>query len=318
LKMSPDKKEEGEIEISTEKVDDRNKTFKPVILWVNVVKWGIFHILAVYGCYLMVTRAQWKTWLWIFFLHNAGGLGVTAGAHRLWSHRTYKAKWPLKFLLVLMDSLSGQSSVIHWARDHRGHHKWSETSADPHDATRGFFFSHIGWLMEQKHPDVIRKGKTLDISDLYGDPLLKLQDKYYIPFMLTLCFLIPTVVPYYYWNESLLVAFLTAAIFRYCVTLHATWCVNSIAHMFGFRPYDKNINPAQNYLTTIIACGEGWHNFHHVFPSDYRASEFPYLINMTTVFIDFFALIGWAYDRKAIDQTTINKRKEKAADRSDG
>lgn len=104
-----------------------------------------------------------------------GGLGITAGAHRLWAHRSYKARFPLRVLLAFFNTVAFQDCALHWARDHRVHHKYSETDADPHNATRGFFFSHVGWLLCKKHPEVIAKGKGLDISDLKADPVLRFQ-----------------------------------------------------------------------------------------------------------------------------------------------
>lgn len=70
-----------------------------------------------------------------------------------------------------------QNSIFEWSRDHRAHHKFSETDADPHNARRGFFFSHIGWLLVRKHPDVKEKGKLIDLSDLKADPVVVIQDR---------------------------------------------------------------------------------------------------------------------------------------------
>jgi len=70
-----------------------------------------------------------------------------------------------------------QFDIISWSRDHRVHHKYSETDADPHNALRGFFFSHIGWLLVKKHPDVTKKGKELDISDILADPIARFQKR---------------------------------------------------------------------------------------------------------------------------------------------
>lgn len=106
-----------------------------------------------------------------------GGLGITAGAHRLWAHRAYKARLPLRILLTFFNTVAFEDCAIHWARDHRVHHKYSETDADPHNATRGFFFSHVGWLLCKKHPEVISKGKKIDLSDLENDPVLDFQRK---------------------------------------------------------------------------------------------------------------------------------------------
>lgn len=299
--------------ITDDEIETKSESKKPyqtVIVWRNVILFALLHLGSVYGLYMLIFQAKWATVAWTFFLYYFGGVGITAGAHRLWAHRTYKAKWPLKLLLVIMNTVAFQNDVIEWARDHRVHHKYSETDADPHNATRGFFFAHIGWLLVRKHPDVKEKGKQIDMSDLMEDPLLRFQRKYYPSLVLLGCFIIPTIVPTY-WGESAFIAFYTAGLLKYCVTLHATWMVNSVAHMWGFRPYDENISPRESAITSIGACGEGWHNYHHTFPTDYKTSELPWKLNFTTMFIDFFALFGWAYDRKTISKETIAARRAK-------
>lgn len=112
-----------------------------------------------------------------FLMGGLGGFGVTAGVHRLWSHRSYKAKTPLRIILMLCFSLSGQNTIYDWVRDHRVHHKFSETEADPHNSNRGFFFAHIGWLMMNKHPEVVRKGRMLDMNDIVNDPVVQFHQK---------------------------------------------------------------------------------------------------------------------------------------------
>lgn len=96
----------------------------------------------------------------------------------MWSHRSYKAKWPLRLILALFNNISGQNHIYEWARDHRSHHKYSETDADPHNATRGFFFSHIGWLLVKKHKDVKEKGAKLNLDDLHNDPIVMFQKRF--------------------------------------------------------------------------------------------------------------------------------------------
>ncbi|CAG9815709.1 unnamed protein product [Phaedon cochleariae] len=145
------------------------------LVWRNIVLFTYLHAVAVYGLYLMFTSAKLVTSIYGILLYQMGGLGITAGAHRLWAHRSYKAKWPLKLILTAFNTLAFENSVIEWARDHRVHHKFSETDADPHNAKRGFFFSHVGWLLCRKHPDVKAKGKAIDLSDLEQDPILAFQ-----------------------------------------------------------------------------------------------------------------------------------------------
>ncbi|KAL5284483.1 SCD.2 family protein [Megaselia abdita] len=250
-------------------------------------------------------------------MYTVSGLGITAGAHRLWAHRSYKAKWPLRVILVIFNTVAFQDAAYHWARDHRVHHKYSETDADPHNATRGFFFSHVGWLLCKKHPDVKAKGAGIDLSDLREDPILMFQKKHYMILMPLLCFIIPTMIPVYFWGETWANSFFVATMFRYTFILNVTWCVNSAAHMFGSKPYDSTINPSENIGVAAFAFGEGWHNYHHVFPWDYKTAELGnYKLNLTTAFIDFFSKIGWAYDLKTVSPEIIERRVKRTGDGS--
>jgi stearoyl-CoA desaturase (delta-9 desaturase) len=293
------------------------KPVKVKLVWRNILLFVYLHSAALYGAYLMVTAARVYTGIWATLLYMCAGFGITAGAHRLWAHRSYKARLPLRLILVLFNTLAFENHVIEWARDHRVHHKYSETNADPHNAKRGFFFSHIGWLCCKKHPDVLEKGKGIDMSDLAEDKLLMFQKKYYLILMPIICFYLPTIVPVYCWGESWKNAWFVATMFRYTFTLNMTWLVNSAAHLWGQRPYDQFINPSENIGVSVGALGEGWHNYHHTFPWDYKTAELGnYRTNFTTAFIDFFAKIGWAYDLKTVPMSMIAKRVKRTGDGS--
>jgi len=287
------------------------------IRWRNVGLFIALHIAAVYGMYL-IPFALPKTLIFAFALYILSALGITAGAHRLWTHRSYHAKLPLRIFLAMCQSLAFQNDIIEWSRDHRVHHKYAETNADPHNATRGFFFAHIGWLLVRKHPDIKEKGKKLDISDLLNDPVCAFQRKFYVPSVLLLCFVIPTVVPWYFWGETLWNAYFICAIFRYTFQLHCTWLVNSAAHLYGNKPYDQHINPAENLLVSLGAIGEGFHNYHHTFPHDYSTSEYGIKYNFTTMFIDTMAFIGQVDRRKRMSTEAIERRRERTGDGTEG
>ncbi|XP_011883209.1 PREDICTED: acyl-CoA Delta(11) desaturase-like [Vollenhovia emeryi] len=300
----------------TEEPKEKRKYVKHIV-WRNVAIFSFLHLGALYGLYLSFTSAKLLTTAFAILLYQLSILGVTAGVHRLWSHRAYKAKWPLQLLLMILSTTTYQDAVIDWSRDHRLHHKYSETDADPHNSKRGFFFSHIGWLLCRKHPEVKEKGKGIDLSDLKSNPILAFQKKYYNILMPLLCFISPTLIPVVWWNETWINAFYIPAILRYVLTLNITWLINSVAHTVGNKPYDKYICPADNKGVAIFSLGEGWHNYHHVFPWDYKTAELgDYKFNTTTAFINFFAKIGWAYDLKSVSNDMIRKRMERTGNSS--
>ena len=165
----------------------------------------------------------------------------------------------------------------------------------------------MGWLCVRKHPEVIRKGSKINLADLEADPIVMFQHRHYIPFMVLGCFVIPSLIPYLCWNESLWTAYVIAVL-RYVCVLHGTWLVNSVAHLWGDKPYDVNINPAETLFVSFFAVGEGFHNYHHTFPHDYSASEWRYSFNLTTTFIDAMAFLGLAYDRRSMSKETVEMR----------
>ncbi|XP_013860480.1 stearoyl-CoA desaturase b [Austrofundulus limnaeus] len=286
-----------------------------VLVWRNIILMSLLHVGALYGL-LLIPSTTPLTLAWTAVCYVYSALGVTAGAHRLWSHRSFKASFPLRVFLAVGNSMAFQNDIYEWARDHRVHHKYSETNADPHNAKRGFFFSHIGWLLVRKHPDVIEKGQKLQLEDLRADEVVMFQRRYYKISVVIFCFLAPMLVPWYFWGESLMVAYFVPGLFRYAMVLNATWLVNSAAHMWGNRPYDKAINPRENLFVALGAIGEGFHNYHHTFPFDYATSEFGCKINLTTAFIDLMCLLGLARDCKQVSKEMIVARVQRTGDGS--
>ncbi|CAL1685184.1 unnamed protein product [Lasius platythorax] len=213
----------------------------------------------------------------------------------------------MRIILMLLQASAFQDDIYVWVRDHRAHHKYTDTDADPYKARREFFFSHIGWLMVRKHPDVISKGATVNMSDVEQDPIVMFQRIWYIYLMALGCFIVPMLVAMWAWDECLWHAW-HMAVARYAVNVNGAWAVNSAAHIWGVKPFDKSITPVENPTVSFLALGEGWHNYHHVFPWDYKAAELPYYFSVTTAFIDFFAYLGLAYDLKTASPDIVKKR----------
>lgn len=257
--------------------------------WRNILYFGAHHALAAYSLWM---GPSWATLFHvILFAQTIGMMGITAGAHRLWSHRSYSASAPVRVLLMLANCAAHQGTIYHWVRDHRLHHQHSDTEKDPHTIQRGFFYAHIGWLLETKaHRDDIPS-----LEDLKQDSIVMFQRRHYLVLTNIFSFVLPTVYGVW-WGHTPWAAFLYFGVLRWVALLHMTWCINSVAHMWGSRPY-KDIPPSQNLFASLVAVGEGWHNFHHAYPYDYRASELG-LWNPTTVFLDVLKAYGLIWDCK--------------------
>lgn len=128
--------------------------------------------------------------------------------------------------------------------------------------------------------------------------------------MLTFTIFIPTWILHHYFGFSWFESF-CGNLLRYCASLHLTWLVNSAAHLWGSRPYDKNICPRETILNPVLQLGEMYHNYHHTFPQDYKASEHGWFFqwNLSALFIDTMALLGLAYDLKSTPLTVVEARK---------
>jgi len=265
--------------------------------WFNIFYIGGVHVWGLLALFLAVPYAKWQTLVFgIGMFHVLYGFGITVGCHRLWSHKSFEASFPVRLFLIIMATGANQGSIWHWVRDHRVHHRYSDTDTDPHNANNGFWFSHFGWLMVQKNEKVVKAGRDMDMSDIEADKIIMFQRRYYPLLAIFMAFVVPTAFCCILFGENWLIS-LSVCYLRYCIILNATWCVNSVAHFFGYRPYRPDSPPAETLLVSILAVGEGWHNYHHAYPFDYATSEFGVMgqWNPSKAFIDvchFFGLVS--------------------------
>ena len=262
----------------------------------NCIFQTINHLGALYG---LTYIDSINDLLALLFLYKISCTGITAGLHRLWSHRSYKAKLPTRILLMILSSFANQKSIYAWVKDHRVHHKFSDTDADPHNINNGFFYAHMGWLLCKKDKRTIEEGEKLDLSDLDNDPVVMI-DKYLWPYDdLFICYILPSLYTYYYYDNFMKGLFLFGFL-RWTIVLQCTNCVNSVAHWYGDRPFRKNIKPVENKWVSLLTVGEGWHNWHHTYPYDYACSDEGIFLrwNPTKLFIDILGWFGQTYDHK--------------------
>jgi len=252
---------------------------------------SLIHIIAIIGIF-KITNISTNTLIFQFILIILTLLSITAGYHRLWSHKTYEAHSLLEIFYLIFGTMASQGEVLKWAKEHRTHHRNEEQPGDPYNINKGLFHAHVGWLLvSQDKKEEIEIAKT-DISDLKKNKLLIFQNKYFDfiwMFLLLITFFIMNI-----WNESISNMFYSNFI-RIAIVLNLTWCINSFAHYFGDKPHNKNLKASNNSLLGFLILGEGWHNYHHSYPKDYRASE-PNKINFTTNFIDLTKILGLSYN----------------------
>ncbi|HEV3179103.1 MAG TPA: fatty acid desaturase [Steroidobacteraceae bacterium] len=241
---------------------------KPPVIWANALMFALTFAAAAilvpwYGLTRGFSAAAWGCFA--FFL-IANGMAVTAGYHRLWAHRTYEAHWTLRLFYLVFGTMALQNSAFAWCSGHRRHHLYvDDEERDPYSARRGFWFSHIGWMLRQ-YPS--GREDFSNIPDLKKDPMLAFQHRYYVPLALAANLGLPLAAGLVFhdlWGMLIL-----AGVLRLVWSHHITFFINSFAHMWGSRPYTEENSARDNPVLAVITYGEGYHNFHHNFAHDYR------------------------------------------------
>jgi len=269
--------------------------------WVNTVFIATAHLLALGSIFYMVfVKFSWWTVGLGLLWFACCGLAITGGYHRLFSHPTYKAIWPLRLFYALFGAASIQNSAIKWSADHRIHHSKVDSHDDPYDITSGFWWAHIGWVLHKRG-----EGPLGSVRDLEADPILRFQHRFYIPLAIPMGVVVPFCLGLLWddpWGALLMAGFL-----RLVAQWHATFSVNSVAHMIGTQPYEKGNTARDSWVTAIISLGEGYHNFHHRFQSDYRNGIRWYHFDPTKWFVWTMSKIGVTRDLKRVSRETIER-----------
>ncbi|KAH8889698.1 acyl-CoA desaturase [Thozetella sp. PMI_491] len=271
------------------------------INWLNTTLIIFIPMLGMISAYWV--SLQWKTAVFSVLYYYFAGLGITAGYHRLWAHTSYKATLPLKIFLAAAGAAAVEGSARWWSREHRAHHRYTDTDKDPYSVRKGLLYSHIGWMVFKQNPR--RIGRT-DITDLNEDGIVVWQHKNYLSCVIVMALVVPTVVCGVFWGDFL-GGFVYAGILRIFFIQQATFCVNSLAHWLGDQPFDDRNSPRDHVITALVTLGEGYHNFHHEFPSDYRNAIKWYQYDPTKWAIWTWKQLGLAYDLKQFRQNEIEK-----------
>jgi stearoyl-CoA desaturase (Delta-9 desaturase) len=237
-----------------------------------------------------------------FAIWLAVGLSVTAGYHRLFSHKTYQAAWPVRLFFLVFGAGALENSVLSWSADHRVHHAHVDEERDPYNITKGFWWAHIGWIFFEAEPIPLSV-----VRDLQEDPLVVWQHRWYKLIGLSVAFGIPLAVGLA--TGNVLGCLLIGGVLRVVVSHHGTFFINSLCHMVGRRPYSTEHSARDSAIMAVLAFGEGYHNYHHSFPFDYRNGVKAWQFDPAKWMIWVLERVGLARDLRRAPEAAVLKAK---------
>jgi stearoyl-CoA desaturase (delta-9 desaturase) len=267
-------------------------------------------IIAVVGVpwYIVKHGLDWfQVSLFMFYI-IATMCSITVGYHRLFSHLSFKAAWPVRLFTLVFGACAFENACLDWASDHRRHHKHVDHDGDPYDISKGFMWAHIGWLMFKLNPE-----PPMDnVADLRKDRMVMWQYRYvhWIGFVVGI--VVPMVLGYW-WNASrgmdpwvgALGGLLIPGVARIVVAQHCTFFINSLCHTIGRQPYSSTHSARDSAVMAFFTFGEGYHNYHHEFQHDYRNGVKPWQWDPSKWTIWMLSKLGLAWDLRRVPDSRI-------------
>jgi len=276
--------------------------------WTNIVILVLAHVLAVAAIlWLALVEASPWTIALGFLWFALCGVSITGGYHRLFAHPTYKASALVRFFYLVFGAAAVQNSALKWSADHLVHHSKTDHEEDPYNIRRGFWWAHIGWVLHRDLDGLDSRA----VKDLAADPLILWQDKRYVLLAVVFCGLLPLGLGFL-WGDPI-GALLVAGFLRLVLQWHATFAVNSVAHYIGSQPYSRDTSARDSAWTALITLGEGYHNFHHRFQSDYRNGVRWFHIDPTKWFVWSLEKVGLASDLRRVSPEAIARARSSVA-----
>jgi stearoyl-CoA desaturase (Delta-9 desaturase) len=243
-----------------------------------------FALLHLASLAVLVVPFDWSLIGWFAGSYLLRMFGVTAGYHRYFSHRSYKLGRVAQALLAVLAQTSGQKGVLWWAAHHRDHHRHADGPADVHSPREGFWWAHVGWILSSRYDsyDAIR------VADFGRFPELRWLDRWHwVPL---------AAFGGAVWAAGGPAAFAWGFLLSTVALYHATFAINSIAHIWGTRRFATADDSRNNFLLALLTLGEGWHNNHHYCRSSCRQGVRWWEIDLTYIGLRVLAALGIARD----------------------
>jgi stearoyl-CoA desaturase (delta-9 desaturase) len=273
--------------------------------WVNAAFLVSTPLIAVVG-------TAWYAWnngvAWIDVLNLAvmfvlSSISVTAGYHRYFSHRSYDCSKAVKLFYLVFGAAAVENSLLNWASDHRYHHRYVDQPEDPYNILKGGLYAHMGWIFFQDTRDKDRR--FANVPDLMKDPLVMWQHRWYLALVVIFTFALPTFIGLL--GGRPLGGLLWGGFLRVVLVHHTTFFINSLAHLYGEKPYSLTDTARDSWWLAPLTFGEGYHNFHHKFQADYRNGIRWWQFDSTKWWINLLTWTGQAWRLKRTPEPLILK-----------
>lgn len=256
--------------------------------WVNAAIITLSPPAALLSCvlYIHTSGFRWADLISFFVMYALTGTAISAGYHRYYSHRAFSCSPAIQFLMLIFGAATLENSALSWVADHRIHHRHTDHEEDPYNIQKGFFWAHMGWIYFK--PAVKRDFEN--VADLKKDRWVAWQHRHYLPIALITGLGIPFLIglcsgrP---WGGVI-----WGGLLRMVVVHHSTWLINSAAHSVGKKTYSESTSARDSWWLPIFSFGEGYHNYHHAYPTDYRNGAAWYHWDTTKWLIHTLSLAG--------------------------
>jgi stearoyl-CoA desaturase (delta-9 desaturase) len=264
--------------------------------------------------YLWYFGFDWFQVALFFLMLAASGFSVTLGYHRLYSHLTFRAKWPVRLFVLIFGAAAFENSVLMWSSEHRRHHKHVDHDEDPYDISKGFFHAHIGWLLFKLLP----QPPFDNVNDLKKDPWIMWQHRYIHLLALVIGMGLPTAIGAL-WNgwSGALGGLLMGGVAKTVVLQHCTFFINSACHTVGRQPYSTRCSARDSFFLALFTFGEGYHNYHHEFQHDYRNGVMPWQWDPTKWIIWTLSKLKLVGGLRRVPAETIEAAMERSRQEAD-
>lgn len=258
-------------------------------------------LVAALPFYLFFCSPAATLWAAAVILFCCGGLSITFGYHRLFSHKAFKAHPIVETIALFFGSMTFQGSCLRWSYEHRIHHAHVDTDLDPYSIKKGFWYAHCLWL--------INKPQTIEnrvVADLLKNPRVMWQHKYGKLAMIGSNVLVVAALALL--TGDLLGSLLIPFGLRLFMNHHTTWFINSLAHTWGAKEFCNELSAVDNFVISLLTFGEGYHNYHHTFSQDYRNGIRWYHFDPTKWLIWTLSKLHLANNLRRVDTILIKKK----------